>query len=163
MDSKGPRGGAPASFRGPGRPKIVPRRPQDSPRGPQEGPQEVPRRLQDTILVRFGRLYGGMFAPIFYFSAILCYIRVKAQNYYFCSTRGPLHVFELQEILHKVEYRSDKKKHPRWSASIWSENRAPDVLQKRGNTPGRPKTPHNSPQYALKTAPRRPQTAPRRP
>ena len=102
--------------------------------------------LQNSILMQFCVTFASRLkTPIFVLPEGLC----TCSNY--------------KKFFIKSSTHRNKKRHPRWSASIWSENRAPDVLQKRGNTPGGPKTPHNSPQYALKTAPRRPQTAPRRP
>ena len=70
------------------RPQDAPKRPQDAFKTAQEvsktvprGPKTPPRRVFGT----FGRLYGNKLAPKSHHELILCDVRTKAQNYYFCS------------------------------------------------------------------------------
>ena len=73
--------------------KMPPRRPKRPPRRA----QEAPRRRKDTFLVRFGRPYGDKLAPKSHPESPFCENSLKAQNYYFCSTRGLFHVFDLSK------------------------------------------------------------------
>ena len=49
---------------------------------------------QIRFLVRFGKLHGDNLAPKSYPGLFCREIGVKAQNYYFCNTRAPFHVFQ---------------------------------------------------------------------
>ena len=126
-------------------PLYIPRR--RRPKTPPKRPWEAPRPSLDTIMVRFGRLFGDMLTPKWYPDAILCRIRSKAQNYYFAVPEGLCTCSNYKRIPRKIEDRSDKKWHSKWSALLWYENRAPDVLKERGNAPGCSKPSHNSTQY----------------
>lgn len=57
---------------------------------PQDVPEVPPRQTRKN-------LRGHNFAPKSHSDALLYYFRVKAQNSYFCNTRGPLHVFEFHK------------------------------------------------------------------
>ena len=76
-------------------------------------PQDAPRRLQDLILMHFGKPNGDKLAPKPHPAPILRESSVKAQNYYFCSTRGLFHVFDLSKFLHRIQCKSVTKYHPR--------------------------------------------------
>ena len=78
---------------------MPPRRPKRPPRRA----QEAPRRRKDTFLVRFGRPYGDKLAPKSHPESPFCENSLKAQNYYFCSTRGLFHVFDLSKFLHRIQ------------------------------------------------------------
>ena len=92
----------------PRRPKMRPRRAKTAPRRPQDASktaQDASQTAQDAsktaleasqirFLVRFGRLHGDNLAPKSYPELFCGEIGLKAQNYYFCNTRAPFHVFQ---------------------------------------------------------------------
>ena len=83
----------------PRRLKMLPRRPKRPPRRA----QEAPRHRQDTFWVRFGKPSGDKLAPKSHPESTFGENSLKAQNYYFSSTRNFFHVFDLSIILHKIQ------------------------------------------------------------
>ena len=75
-------------------------------------------------------------------------------------------MLDLNQNLGKNECKACAKRHSRWSAPFWYDNRAAYAPKRRRDIPGRPKTlrtiTQDAPKTALKTASRWPQDAPNR-
>ena len=67
---------------------------QDASQTAQDASKTAQEASQIRFLVRFGRLHGDNLAPKSYPELFCGEIGLKAQNYYFCNTRTPFHVFQ---------------------------------------------------------------------